>query len=160
MRYGTRQSPPSATDRRGGAGGRATLRHAAGALRNRSIPIARLAASSRIRHVPIRAVVFVLRTRVDQETRAADRRCEDGMAHRAVWTVDATPHARPALELFQRLLSTRTQFVKPTFAALRFARDADLPSVLNQPMRENGPLLRRDQLHQILFDLHGVDIRG
>src|SRR2546430_15391355 len=99
MRYGTRQSPPSAPDRRGGAGGRATLRYAAGALRDRSIPIAHLATSSRIRHMPIRAVMFVLRTRVDQETRAIDRRREDGMADRAMRTVDATPHARPAIGL-------------------------------------------------------------
>src|SRR5439155_26608600 len=97
MRYGTRQRPPSTPDRRAAAGGRGTLRHAAGAFRDRSIPIARLAASSRIRHVPIRAVVLVLRTRIDQSTWPADRRSQNRMAHCAVRTLDAAPHARPAL---------------------------------------------------------------
>src|SRR5712691_2433165 len=61
--------------------------------------------------------------------------------------------------LLQRFFRARTQFIQQAFATLRLARDADLAAVVDESMRKDRPLLLRDELHQILFDLHRVVAR-
>src|SRR4051812_29080578 len=46
-----------------------------------------------------------------------------------------------------------------TLLALGRARDADLSAMLDQEVREQGPLIARKERHQILLDLHGIGVR-
>src|SRR5207249_5055888 len=52
----------------------------------------------------------------------------------------------------------RTPPVHHAQLALRPPRDADLAPVLNQGVREPGPLVARHEGHQIALDLHGIPL--
>src|SRR5690242_3231893 len=49
----------------------------------------------------------------------------------------------------------RAQSIHHALLAFRPSRDADAPPVLNEGVREPGPLGARHQLHQVLLDLLG-----
>ena len=57
-------------------------------------------------------------------------------------------------------LSKRADVVQEADLALRTARVADLTAVLDEQMRQHRPTFAREQLHQILLDLHRVGLRG
>src|SRR6266851_868506 len=60
----------------------------------------------------------------------------------------------------QRLLRAGTHIIQLALRALWLSGHADGPTVRDQPMREHGPLLLRDELHEVLLDLHRIEMRG
>src|SRR5207253_3991643 len=76
--------------------------------------------------------------------------------------VAGAPAARLAavLRSLQRLFRRRAYIIQLALRALWFSGHADGPTVRDQPMREDRPLLLRDELHEVLLDLHRIEMRG